>query len=333
MGSRIFIFSNGELRRKDNTLFFENEGGQKRFIPIERTSELMVFGEVSLNKRFLELLSRNEIIVHFFNHYGYYVGSFYPREHLNSGYMTLRQAELYLSKERRLELARLFVTGAVAGISKVLDYYARRKDKGEIKSACSRVSSLAAGIAFERTTESLMALEGNIRDVYYSAFDSIIDDDRFRFETRTRRPPRNRLNALISFGNSLLYTTVLSEIYKTHLDPRIGFLHATNFRRFTLNLDVAEVFKPVFVDRLIFSLVNKRMLKARHFEKRLGGVVLNQEGMKLFSKEFEERLQKTVTHKKIGRPVSNRRLIRLELYKLEKHIMGEEMYKPFVWEW
>jgi CRISPR-associated protein Cas1 len=84
---------------------------------------------------------------------------------------------------------------------------------------------------------------------------------------------------------------------------------------------------------MIFSLVNKRELQPQHFENRLGGVVLNEEGMKLFSKEFEERLERTITHKKIGRPVSNRRLIRLELYKLEKHLMGEEEYKPFVWEW
>lgn len=89
-----------------------------------------------------------------------------------------------------------------------------------------------------------MAVEGNAREIYYSAFDIIVDNEDFAFAKRTRRPPQNRLNALISFGNSLLYVTVLGEIYRTHLDPRIGFLHATNFRRFSLNLDVAEIFKP-----------------------------------------------------------------------------------------
>ncbi|MGH7890553.1 MAG: CRISPR-associated endonuclease Cas1, partial [Thermodesulfobacteriota bacterium] len=103
MKTRIFIFSDGELKRKDNTLFFENEKGEKKFIPIEGTQELMVFGEVSLNKRFLEFASQKEMILHFFNYYGYYVGSFYPREHLNSGYMILKQAETYLSDERRID--------------------------------------------------------------------------------------------------------------------------------------------------------------------------------------------------------------------------------------
>ncbi len=333
MKSRIFVFSDGELKRKENTLFFENEAGEKKFIPIEGTQELMIFGEVSLNKRFLEFTSRKEMIMHFFNHYGYYVGSFYPREHLNSGHMILKQAEAYLDEERRIALARKFVEGAINNILKTLDYYARRKENPVILAASSRIREMSSSLCDQQSTGSLMAIEGNIRDIYYSAFDDIVENEDFKFESRTRRPPKNRMNALISFGNSLLYTSVLSEIYKTHLDPRIGYLHSTNFRRFTLNLDVAEIFKPILVDRMIFSLINKGELKNRHFEKRMDGVVMNEDGMKIFSKEFEERLQTTITHKKIGRPVSNRRLIRLELYKLEKHIIGEREYKPFLWEW
>ena len=102
-------------------------------------------------------------------------------------------------------------------------------------------------------------------------------------EKRTRRPPKSKINTVISFGNGLLYTVVLSEIYKTHLDPRIGFLHATNFRRFTLNLDVAEIFKPIIVDRTIFYLLNKQMLKKQHFMKELNQVYLNKKGRELFS--------------------------------------------------
>ncbi|MGH7885417.1 MAG: type I-B CRISPR-associated endonuclease Cas1b, partial [Thermodesulfobacteriota bacterium] len=282
MSSRIFIFSNGDLKRKQNTLYFENEAGEKKYIPVEGTQELMVFGEVNLNKKFLDFASQNQMILHFFNYYGYYSGSYYPREHLNSGHMILKQAEVYLDPERRLEIAKKFVDGAVKNILKVVDYYARRKDNEKIKDISSHINELHLKIAGQDSTESLMAIEGNIRDKYYSAFDEIVEDDNFKFESRSRRPPKNRINALISFGNSLLYTTALSEIYKTHLDPRIGFLHTTNFRRFSLNLDIAEVFKPVFVDRMLFSLINKGELKSSHFEKRMGGVVMNEGGMKIF---------------------------------------------------
>jgi CRISPR-associated protein Cas1 len=330
MKRTIYIFSDGEIKRKENTLYFETEEG-KKYIPVENTSEIFVFGEVTLNKRLLEFLTENENIMHFFNHYGYYIGSFYPREHLNSGYMILKQAEHYLDVEKRIDLARRFVYGGVENIKKVLAYYQNRGK--ELSEIIEKINSLSESINSCRSTEELMAIEGNIREQYYYAFDVILDNEHFIFEERTRRPPRNRLNALISFANSILYTVCLSEIYHTHLDPRIGFLHATNFRRFSLNLDVAEVFKPIIADRVIFTLVNKGMIKPQHFEQKLDGIVLNEKGREVFIREMDERLKSTFEHKGLGRHVSYRMLIRLELYKIEKHLMGDEEYKPFITGW
>lgn len=141
----------------------------------------------------------------------------------------------------------------------------------------------------------MMAIEGNVREIYYRAFDLILENDDFIFNKRTRRPPQNNLNTLISFGNSILYTIVLSEIYNTHLDPRIGFLHTSNHRRFTLNLDIAEIFKPLLVDRVIFTLVGKRMLTAKHFDKKTGGIYLKDEGRKIFIQEMDTRLKEPST--------------------------------------
>jgi CRISPR-associated protein Cas1 len=178
-----------------------------------------------------------------------------------------------------------------------------------------------------------MAIEGNIRDNYYATFNSIIDKEDFVFHGRNRRPPQDRINALISFGNTLAYIAVLSEIYKTHLDPRIGYLHTTNFRRFTLNLDVAEIFKPILVDRHIFSLLARNMLKASHFDNKTNGILLNEKGRRIFVEGWEERLRTTIKHRDLGREVSYRRLIRMELYKLEKHLIGEREYSPYVSRW
>ncbi len=330
MKNSIYIFSDGELKRKDNTLYFETEEG-KKYIPVENTQEILIFGEVTINKRLLEFLTESEIILHFFNYYGYYVGSFYPREHLNSGYMILKQAEHYLDHEKRLIIAEKFVSGAIENIKRVLIYYANRGKP--LNETIDKINSIAQSIKDCESTEELMAVEGNIRELYYQAFDTILDSEHFVFEARTKRPPKNRLNALISFANSLVYTTVLSEIYHTHLDPRIGYLHATNFRRFTLNLDVAEIFKPIIADRVIFNLVNKAIIKPQHFEKKLDGIVLNALGKQLLIQQMDERLRSTIQHKKLGRHVSYRQLIRLELYKIQKHLIGEEEYKPFQSGW
>jgi len=178
-----------------------------------------------------------------------------------------------------------------------------------------------------------MSYEGNARNYYYKSFNKIIDSDLFKFTERTRRPPETMLDALISFGNSLLYSTVLSEIYKTHLDPRIGYLHSTNFRSFTLNLDVSEIFKPIIVDRTIFSLLNKNILKSSDFMKELNGVYLNEKGRKIFVEEYQNKLEATINHKKLDRDVSYKTLILLELYKLEKHLMNDEEYVPYEAAW
>ena len=130
-----------------------------------------------------------------------------------------------------------------------------------------------------------------------------------------------------------MYSTILSEIYRTHLDPRIGYLHTTNFRRFTLNLDVAEIFKPIIVDRVIFSLISKKMISKKDFKKEGGGLILKEQGRRVFVEELENRLKTTINHREIGSPVSYRRLLRLELYKLEKHLMGEKEYEPYVTQW
>jgi CRISP-associated protein Cas1 len=330
MKKTIYIFSDGELKRKENTLYFQSSKG-KKYVPVENTAEIMVFGEVTINKKLLELLSQQEIILHYFNYYGYYMGTFYPREHYNSGYMILKQAEHYSNSIRRMKLALKFVEGAVNNIEHILSYYETRGVT--LSGYIANIKDLQNLLQNQSDIEGLMSIEGNIRDIYYKTFNNIIDNKDFVFDERTRRPPKNRLNALISFGNSILYTTVLSEIYKTHLDPRIGFLHTTNFRRFTLNLDVAEIFKPVIVDRIIFYLLNKGIIKNSDFDSSLNGVYLKEKGRACFVEEFDKRLKTTIKIRSIDKQVSYRRLIRLELYKIEKHLMGEKEYEPFVTRW
>ncbi len=329
MKKPLYIFSNGKLTRKENTLALETEEGRK-IIPINSVSEIKVFGELDLNKRVLEFLTKNQIPIHFFNHYGYYVGSYYPREALNSGLITLRQAEHYLDPERRLYLAKSFVAGAITNMLKNLEYYRRRKR--EVDGHIKTIEKTANDLQKAESTEEIMQVEGEVRKKYYQSFNKIIKAKGFLFDKRTKRPPENPINALISFGNSLLYTTILSEIYRTHLDPRIGYLHQTNQRSFTLNLDISEVFKPVIVDRVIFTLLNKAQIQIKHFEEDVGYSYLKDSGRRIFVGEYENKLRTTIKHRNLGK-VSYRKLIRLECYKLYKHFMNEEVYIPYAGEW
>lgn len=331
MKESVYIFSNGRLRRKDNTLFFEREDGAKKFLPVENIKEIFAYGELDLNAKVLNFLSQKEIVLHYFNYYGFYSGSFYPREHYNSGYMILNQASFYNDKEKRLQLAKKFIKGAGENSLKILKYYERRGRN--LKGKIVEIEKLLEKVSEQKEIDKAMAFEGQIKEVYYESFNEIVNNPEFSFKGRNRRPPKDSINALISFSNSLIYTQVLSEIYQTHLDPRIGFLHTTNFRRFSLNLDVAEIFKPVIGDRTIFSCLNKKIIGEKDFERALKGIVLNEKGRKKFLEQIDERLKQTIYYSKLKKKVSYRRLIRIELYKLEKHLMGEEEYKPFVMEW
>lgn len=331
MNEIIYIFKSGKIARKENTIYFETSDGERKFIPVEATKEIHLFGEISLNKDALEFFSQHGIILHFYNYYEYYVGSFYPREHYNSGYILVKQVEHYINPELRLNLAKRFVHGSMENMLRVLYYYERRGSP--VKSIIDKINSLKEEIPTVQSVLELMATEGKSREIYYDSFPIILKNPNFSMEKRTRRPPKDMLNALISFGNSLVYPECLSQIYKTHLDPRIGYLHESNFRSFSLNLDVSEIFKPILVDRTIFTLINKGVINESHFENKLNGIYLNESGAKEFVKAFDEHLNSTTKQKNLGRNVSYRTLIRLELYKIEKHIMGEKAYEPFVSNW
>lgn len=320
----LILLKSGELQRRENTLYFVDTDGNRRVIPVNAISEVEVFGELSINKRALEFLTQNGIPVHFYNRYGYYVGTYYPREKLNSGYVLLKQAEHRLNGELRLKLAKSFVLGSLLNIVKNLKRYGLEEEAKEI----GELIDLVEGTL---DIPSLMAIEGKGRELYYRSFNSILKS--FSFEKRRKRPPKDEINALISFGNSVMYTKVLTEIYATHLDPRIGYLHETNMRSFTLSLDISEIFKPLIIDRLIFALINRRVLKREHFNREVGVCYLNQKGKEIFLRALEERLSSTVRHRKLKKNVSYQRLIRLECCKLVKHLIGDETYKPFVIWW
>jgi len=334
----IYIFQSGTLARKGNTLSLKKDEDQKTiYFPIENISEIKIFGEININKRLLEFLSSNNLPIHFYNHHGFYIGSFYPYEHNTNGLTIIKQVEHYISIDKRLKLAKKFVEGAMKNILKIVGYYQRRENQGRKNQGSAYVEKLK--IMIEKIDEvkginELMALEGNYRDIYYDFIDNnVVSDKEFEIKNRTKRPPTNYMNTLISFGNSLMYTTVLTYIYQTPLDPRIGYLHSTNFRRFSLNLDISEIFKPIVVDRTIFNLVNKKVLNKKHFSNVEGGIYINDEGKKLFIQGYEEHLNTTIRHNTLKRNISYRTLIKHEAYKILKHILEEREYSPFVMRW
>lgn len=338
MKKTFYLFNPGVLERKDNTLKFTpvsddgeivSSDAQSRYLPVEDISEFYVFGSLRANSSLFNFLGQKDIAVHFFDYYENYTGSFMPRDSLLSGKMLLAQTAFYQDKKKRLAIARKFIEGASYNMVKNLKYYNRRgKDVEEIIVSIEKLSNQICNTS---SIEELMGIEGQIRQYYYEAFNLIIND--FEMGSRSKQPPKNEVNALMSFGNMVCYTLCLRAIHQTQLNPTISYLHKPGERRYSLALDIAEIFKPIIVDRVLFRVLNKKEIQAKHFDKKMNRCLLNVSGKKIFIKAIEDRLQETIQHKSLKRSVSYRHLVKLECYKLAKHLLSMEEYKPFKMYW
>jgi CRISPR-associated protein Cas1 len=334
MQKTYYLFNPGRLSRKDNTLKFtplDEEGNEKKpkYLPVEGIEDLYLFGSMDANSALYNFLGQNQINVHFFDYYENYTGSYMSKDGLLSGKMLIAQTNYFSSSKKRLAIARRIVDGASFNILKNLKYYdSRGKDLAPIIDAIEKYRSQ---IEQCEKVDELMGIEGNIRNSYYDAFNLIIDH--FEFGTRTRRPPSNEVNALVSFGNMMCYSQCLRAIHQTQLNPTISYLHMPGERRYSLALDLAEIFKPFLVDRVIFRVLNKRELQEKDFDKKVNKVILKDNGKKKFIAAIEERLKETIKHRTLKKSVSYKHLIKLECYKLQKHVLGLEEYKPFKIYW
>lgn len=329
MKKDYYIYNDGQLERKDNSIRYITNDGKRKDIPINQIENIYFMNQSSLNTSVLQLLSQYGISVHIFGWYDNYIGSFYPKDKVLSGIMIVKQVESYLDVDKRVNIAKKILEAATFNIYRNLRYYnGRGKD---LSLQMSEIKILRKDIDKCKTINELMGIEGNIRKIYYSGWNIIIDQE-LEFNKRVMNPPDNEINTLISFVNSLMYTKLLNEIYKTQLNPTISYLHEPGARRYSLALDISEIFKPLICDRLIFSLLNKRQITEKSFDENLNGLHLKKEASKLITQEFDKILNKTIFHKELERDVSYKYLMRLECYKLMKHLINEKEYKGFeIW--
>lgn len=313
--------------------------GEQVPFPVENAESIYCFGEIDVNSKLVAFLSKHNVPLFFFDYYGNYTASLYPKEHLLSGRLTVEQVRHHTDPDKRLRLARSFVEAALSNIRRVLRYYASRLETGTdaVEETIEELESLREQAGEADDPASLMGLEGRARRRYYRTWPTVLGTvgDDFSFERRSRQPPSNPLNALISFGNSLCYSVALRQLYHTALDPTVSYLHEPGDRRYSLALDLAEVFKPLLVDRAIFRLVKTRQIQPDDFEERLGGVYLTERGRKAFVEHWDERLQQTIEHRRLGRKVSYERLVRLDAYRLVRHLCdpAADPYEGFEMWW
>jgi len=328
----IYILSIGKLYRKENTLWFIDKNKKKKKIPIENVNSIYILNKVSLTSNAIHLLLKKNIPVHFFKEdrksgIFFYLGSLLPKQKNPAGIIHVKQVEAYLNIEKRVEISLEIVDALRYNMIKVLEKYS------EIRNYIQKLRSFNVNKEFEYNLTDwkdamniIRGIESTLWNIFYEALDKILKT--YKLERRLKRPPRNEANAIVSFVNSLLYATVLNEIYKTHLDPTVSFLHEPFERRFSLALDLAEPFKPIITYRILIWLVNQGILKPIHFVKGLNGVLLSELGKKVVIKEFDRRITETIKIKGKGKR-SILTFMRKQCYNLERALIEDKKFEAF----
>lgn len=314
----FYISRNGVLEREGNTIYFKGEDF-KTHIPVNNISEIIIAAKVGLSSWAIDYLSKLNIPVHVLTENGNYLASLFPIGKNGAGMDTVKQALAYSDTGQRTRIAKEMVMGIRASILRNLRYYNRGSLLDDV---IERVRSYRpAG----ETVDSIMGYEGNIWNAYYSAFPKMFRDyPSFR---RSFHPPTDHLNAMISFGNALLYSSTLTKIVTSGMNPAISFLHEPSDRSFSLALDIADVFKPVIVERIIGNLANNRILGGSDFRVDDEACYLSEKGRKKFLEYYSEKINTSVKTERGY--VTYGTLIKEECIKLLKDIRGEEKYRSF----
>lgn len=322
------LVNDGILTKKDYTVLFENGTG-KQYIPVETCASLNIYSNTIFSTGFFQFMNQKKLAVSIYDKYGEYVGSFCTARHYYSTKTMLKQAAIYNDETARLLLARKIEMASLHNVRENLCYYNRYRKNAALQLCIEKISAGIAQMNEAKLLNEMLLLEARLKQEYYGCWDMIIGADDFPFEQRTRRPPKNALNALISFGNTVIYQRVATEIHKTSLDIRIGIVHSANNRNESLNLDLAELFKPILVDRAIFTAIhNKELQKNVHFEEgEDGGIYLNKEGKQIFIRRLEQKIYQKITVE--TEPMTYDTLMRREVQKLFKAIFYGENYKPY----
>jgi CRISPR-associated protein Cas1 len=326
MDRNYHIFSNGRLERHEDTLRLVTEDGEKKHIPVENAEAVYLHGQIDFNTRLMSFLDDYGVAAHVFGWKDYYAGSVMPERGQTSGRTIVAQVRAYDDPEHRRDIAAAIVRGSIYNMRANVAYYNGRK--ADLEATLNHLDAVGDRVAETADVAELMGVEATARKAYYGTFDRILHDE-FELGTREYNPPPNEVNSLLSFGNSLVYANCVSAIRATALDPAVSFLHEPGERRYSLSLDLADLFKPLLTDRVVFRLVNRRQLMTDDFETELRACLLTEHGRKTFSKAFEETLERTVEHPNLNRKVSYQYLLQLEAYKLKKHLLAGESYEPF----
>jgi CRISPR-associated protein Cas1 len=297
--------------------------GTKQEVRIRGVSHLSLFGKVHVTTGVLQELCSQGVGVSFFSTGGWHYGTLAPHSAVNV-HTRIAQFRLASDPGTSLPLARAFVSAKILNCRTLLRRNAREKPNR----ALDQLKRLANEAHRAGSIESLLGVEGSAARTYFQAFPAMLKeaaavDGGFDFEGRSRRPPRDPVNALLSFAYSLLVRECHGALAKVGFDPSVGFLHQVRPGRPALALDLMEEFRPLVADSTVLSLLNTAAIQACDFVRAAGGVALSEAARRSFLSAFERRMAQEVTHPVFEYRLSYRRVLEVQARLLARVVVGE----------
>lgn len=269
------------------------------------------------------MLNKYQVSILFYNYYGNYIGRYTPKEFIN-GKVLLHQVECHTIESKRSKIVREMLYTSFYNMLSLLKYY--NKKNYDLNSIIEDLTALQTTLN-DIPIEQMLLVEARFKQTYYQAFDVILQKDIYQFEARSKRPPKNEVNAMMGFGYSLLYTQILAILDRSSLHPQISFIHSLSKTCDSLQFDLADSMKPVIIDRLIFRLIHRNQLNETHFMFKDDACHLSKEGIIFFTTQFNEVLAKTIHYK--SRYYSYKGLLSHDVHCLSNYIKGDKNQLDF----
>lgn len=331
--SIAYITEQGAFLTKEGDVLLVKKGKEQlQAIHAHQLEQLVITGNVTLTTQTIAFLLEKGIDTVFMSVYGKYRGRLSSRFSRN---IEIRQLQFihFADPAFALGLARQFVLGKVQNCLSILRRRLLTKKSPVIRAAVLQLRGILNKIPGVDNIDTLRGFEGSAAAAYFKGFGHMLVQEDFIFIKRTRRPPLDMTNALLSLGYTFLNNTIQSIVDQSGLDPYYGAFHQAEYGRPSLGLDLMEEFRPVITDILVLNLINKVIISKDDFvfepESELP-VKLNALGMKKVIMHYEKRLQQIIYLPEQNKHLNYRQIIQQQFFKIQRHLEGKEAYAPFI---
>jgi CRISPR-associated protein Cas1 len=345
--STLYLVKQGTILRKDHGRFVIESG---RFetdsltsspphsftspsleIPIKEVERILVLGNIQISTSAIAVCLEHQIPVIFMSQAGEYKGHLWSSEFCDLPTEAAQFGRRHDPKFQ-LEVARQIVWGKGMNSKLTLQRFNRKRKVEGMGAKLKRIEQHLNAIQQTTDLNQLRGYEGAIAKLYFGALGQMITNSAFRLTERSRRPPRDPVNSLLSFGYTLLFNNVMSLILAEGLNPYLGNLHRSDRKEPHLAFDLVEEFRAPIVDSLVIALVNQKILRPTDFTypNQEGGVYLEAGARRVFLKQFEDRISETMTHPRTQQSMSYRRAIQVQVQQYKQCLQSAQPYPPFI---